>query len=167
MNILILTPIHPSQIVEMNALYKKYSKNNNIYSIQAMALLNEETFKTSYIVSNYIFTNEILNRPKLVNPKNKKYDNTIIYGNIDKRTNIKFDHIIAFTSHIAENDLSSFDPYLNEANKIYEDFSNKNEKAQTPQYYTLEDAQHIFPTFHHLCTFLKACGIKENDNNEL
>lgn len=162
MNILILTPIHPMQIVEMNELYKKYSQYNNVYSIQSMALL-AESIGLSYIPANFAFTNKLKDSPHLFIPKNKMYENTIIYGNLDKRTNIKFDHILAYTSHIAENEQSDFDPYLQEA--IAQMQKVDNELAKLPQYYTIEDAHYTFPTLHHLSIFLKTLNIPENDKD--
>ena len=165
MNILVLTPIHPVQIVEMNELYKKFSQYNNVYSIQAMALL-AETIDMNYIPANFAFTNKLRNNSHLFIPKNKTYEHTIIYGNLDKRTSIKFDHIIAYTSHIAENKTADFDLYLQEAmqlmGKIHDD--TQNELAQPPQYYDINDSEYTFPTIRHLCIFLKTLGIKENDD---
>lgn len=166
MNILILTPIHPIQIAEMNELYKKFSQYNNVYSIQAMALL-AESINMHYIPANISFTNKLKDNPHLLIPKDKTYEHTIIYGNLDKRTNIKFDHIVAYTSHIAENETADFDLYLQESmklmQKVYDE--TKNELAQSPQYYSIEDAHYTFPTLHHLFVFLKSLGIKENDND--
>lgn len=168
MNILILTPIHPMQIVEMNKLYQKYSQHNNVYSVQAMALLAESTHEYTYIGANQAFIYELIKKPHLIIPKNKTYDHTIIYGNISKNMPIKFDHIVAFSSkYVNGDDKDNFDPYLTEANKFMSKIAAENPnvaKAKPPRYYELSDAHYQFPTLNHLFTFLKACGVKENDN---
>lgn len=168
MNFLILTPIHPMQILEMNRLYQKYSQYNNVYSVQAMALLAELSHKYTYLGANQIFVQELIKKPHLLIPKNKTYDHTIIYGNLSKDTPIKFDHILALTNNYGGgNDSDNFDPYLAKANELMLQIAAENpeiKQAQIPRYYELSDSHYTFPTFSHLCTFLKVCGVKENDN---
>ena len=163
MNILILTPIHPVQIAEMiNFLAPYYTDKNNIFSIQAMGLLGEELFKDDkkhYLPLTFSYTAEVRKRPELCFTKDRQFN--IFYGNLDRNTNIKFDHILAFSSMDNKEGDERFDGYLEKGNKIYgEVFDNLN--VERIQWYTIEDAHHRFPTLRHLAVMLKTLGVEKN-----
>ena len=149
MNILIVTPIHPMQIVEMNYLYALCGDTCEVFSAQAMALLYEETFNAPYPVVNATFTHTCANNKKMFYKNHKKH--LVVYGNIDKNSPIKFDHIIGYTSNIAGNE---WDPYLTAAEKALE-----NTDAPKIDWYKQEDITYTFPTLAHLNLFLKTLGI--------
>ena len=91
MNILILTPSHPAQIAEMIDFLAPYNtEENDIFSVQSMALLGEETFKNKhYLPLMFTFAAEVRKKPKLCLRKEKgKRKNIIIYGNLDSHTEI-------------------------------------------------------------------------------
>ena len=170
MNILILTPTHPIQIAEMiNFISKYYVDENDIFSLQSMALLGEEVYqdqKQTYLPLMYIYATAVRNNPKLMLRKERKgRKNIIIYGNLDRNTNMKFDHILAYSGMDGKED-SSFDPYLDASVKLFND-SFKTGKAKPINWYTIEDAHHQFPTLRHLGIMLKTLGIKEIANDEL
>ena len=163
MQILVLTPIHPMQIAEMtDFLYLKYSECVDLYSVQSMALLAEETLQKEYIPTTYVYAAEIRKNPNLVMNTPYKKRVQIVFGNLDKNTKIKFDHIIAYSGHYGENDDNIFDPYLQKSvipmNSVFED------KNVSPiQWYQPEDAEHIFPTLHHIEKFLDVIGVEKNE----
>ena len=71
MNILVITPIHPVQIIQNGQdLYNALGEDIDIFSIQAMALLYE-SLGQNYIVSNYLFTDAIRNNTKLLKREHK------------------------------------------------------------------------------------------------
>ena len=65
MNILIITPIHPMQITEMNYLYALCEDTCEVFSAQAMALLYEETFGSPYPVVNATFADTCRKNKKM------------------------------------------------------------------------------------------------------
>ena len=73
MNILILTPIHPMQIAEMlNFMSKYYNDENDIFSVQSMALLGEEIYKDNhYLPLLHTYTDAVRHNPKLMLRKEK------------------------------------------------------------------------------------------------
>lgn len=170
MNILILTPIHPLQITEMSQhLFPRYqSKSCEVFSPQAMALLYEETFKKPYPVVNAYFT-ETARDKKFYYRNGKKH--LIVFGNIDQRSGVKFDRIIAYTSAYAPKTGSvdmdgavaeeNWDPYLSHSLRVLAET-----EAPKAQYYSHEDAEYTFPTLRHLDIFLKTLGIKQIETEE-
>lgn len=170
MNILILTPTHPIQIAEMiNFISKYYVDENDIFSIQSMALLGEETYQDknmTYLPLMYTYTAAIRKNPKLMLRKEKKdRKNIIIYGNLDRNTNMKFDHILAFSS-MDNKEGDGFDKYLEKSQEMFNQ-SFKESCIKPIQWYTREDAHHQFPTLHHLGIMLETLGVKKIVNNEL
>ena len=170
MNILILTPTHPIQIAEMiNFISKYYVDENDIFSLQSMALLGEEFYqdqKQTYLPLMYTYATAIRNNPKLMLRKEKgKRKNIIIYGNLDRNTDMKFDHILAY-SGMDNQEGAGFDGYLEHSKKLF-DKSFTDTTTKLIDWYTIEDAHHQFPTLRHLGTMLKTLGIKEVANDEL
>lgn len=170
MNILILTPIHPIQIAEMiNFISKYYTDENDIFSIQSMALLGEEVYQEkdkTYLPLMYTYATAIRKNSKLMLRKEKgKRKNIIIYGNLDRNTDMKFDHILAFSSMDNKED-SSFDPYLDASVRLFDKAFN-NSKTKAINWYTIEDAHHQFPTLRHLGIMLETLGVNKNVDDEL
>lgn len=159
MKILIVTPIHPTQIAEMITFFKDYPENLDILSIQSMALLAEETLNKNYPITNFIYAAECRKNPKLL--KLVK-ENQIIFGNLSKTNKIKFDHIIGYTSNITQGEI--FDPYLEQAKTIADPVF-KQQGHDAIDWYSVEDCEHIFPTLHHLEVFLKTLGITKQEVN--
>ena len=168
MNILILTPIHPIQIAEMlDFLSKYYIDENDIFSVQSMALLGEELYKERHYTSlNFTYAAEVRKNPKLCLRKERKgRKNIIIYGNLDRNTDMKFDHILGFTS-MDNKEGAGFDPYLEHSKKIYDEIFD-NLKIKRIDWYKKEDAHHIFPTLHHLGVMLETLGVNKVVDDEL
>ena len=157
MKILIVTPIHPLQIVEMNYLYKFYGNSCEVFSPQAMALLYEETFGQPYPVVNATFVDTCRRNKRMFYKNNKKH--LIVYGNIDKNSPITFDHIISYTSHVSENE--HWDPYLAAAEKALADTD-----APKIDWYGVDDTTYTFPTIPHLTLFLHTLGISPEGEEE-
>lgn len=95
MNILILTPTDPQSILLCGqSLFGEYGDKNDIFSVQMMALLDEDRNEGhNYIASNNLFAAEVRDNPRVGIARNKRYDNLIVFGNCDNKS-IKFDHII-------------------------------------------------------------------------
>jgi hypothetical protein len=168
MNILILTPIHPLQIAEMaDFLSKYYIDENDIFSVQSMALLGETIYQDRhYMPLNFTYAVEVRKKPQLMLRKERNgRKNIIIYGNLDKNTDMKFDHVLAFSS-MDNKEGDGFDPYLERGQKIYDQVFD-NLKIKRINWYTREDAHHQFPTLHHLGIMLETLGVKKIVNNEL
>ena len=166
MNILILTPTHPVQIAEMiNFMSQYYTDENDIFSVQSMALLGEETFRDKHFMPlNFTYAAEVRNNPKLcLRKEHGRRKNIIIYGNLDRNTNMKFDHILGFTSMDHQEGDDRFDAYLEEGQKIYDKVFD-NLKIKKIDWYKKEDAHHMFPTLHHLEIMLKTLGVNKNDD---
>ena len=164
MQILIVTPIHPVQIAEMiDFLYAKYKNSVNLYSIQSMALLAEETLQKEYIPTNFVYAAELRKNPSLaISNNNNKKRVQIIFGNLDKNTKLNFDKIIAYTGHFGESEDKEFDSYLNKSTPIMNEvFVNKGITPIT--WYTQDDCEHTFPTLHHLEKFLDVVGVEKDE----
>lgn len=164
MQILVLTPVHPVQIAEMiDFFYGKYKNSVDLYSIQSMALLAEETLQKEYIPTNYVYAAEIRKNPQLamnIAPHKKRVQ--IIFGNLDKNTKIKFDRIIAYTGHYGETEEKEFDSYLSKSiSAMNTVFIEKNIEPIT--WYEQDDAEHTFPTLHHLEKFLDVMGVEKDE----
>ena len=159
MNILILTSTHAMDVAEtIDTLYNNCNEHNNLYSVQAFALLAEETLEQKYIPTFFTYAAEVRKKPGLVKFINGK--NTIVFGNIDKNTKIKFDHIIGVKPNYSEGDV--FDPYLQDRKDVMDEvFTQHNVKPI--EWFTPEDCDYIFPSLHHLLIFLKKLGVKFND----
>lgn len=157
MNILVITPIHPTQIVELNPLYKQYNGIANIVSPQALALAYEETFGNPYQVVNTFFVDAFKQNPKKL--LKNTLGNLIVYGNLDKNTPIKFDMIVGYAAPFMSID-DKFDKYLEAAEEQL-----RNTDAPVIDWYSIEDAQYTFPTLQHLILFLdKLLKGKEKSN---
>ena len=168
MNILILTPIHPIQIAEMlDFLSKYYIDENDIFSIQSMALLGEEIYKDKhYMPLTFTYAAEVRKNPKLCLRKERKNrKNIIIYGNLDRNTDMKFDHIFGY-SGMDNKEGDGFDPYLDQGKRIYDEIFD-DLKIKRIDWYKSDDAHHIFPTLHHLGVMLDTLGVKKIVNDEL
>ena len=164
MQILVLTPTHPMQIAEMiDFFYGKYKNSVDLYSIQSMALLAEETLQKEYIPTNFVYAAEVRKNASLI--KNDKYKKRvqIVFSNLDKNTNINFDRIIGYTGHFGESEENKeFDPYLNKSISIMNSvFVDKN--IEPIDWYTKNDCEHIFPTLHHLEKFLDVLGVEKDE----
>ena len=163
MNILILTSIHPVDITEIGQiLYSSYDKESvEIFSIQAMSLLAESIQenknsvtqesasdlknKSYYLVNNQLFTT-IIEKNSSYLRKNLNKKHLIVYGNLSKNTNIKFDYIISFKQDYSE-DIKNFDPYLDKTKSIF--------KEQPLSWYNRNDCEYHFYEKKHLLLFLK------------
>lgn len=156
MNILILTPIHPTQIEEMGYLYNQWGEVASIASPQMLALVWSESTDLPYAVTNNHITNECKKKPKELF---KQYDkpNLIVFGNLDKHTKIKFDYILAYTSHLAENE-TCWDLYLREVENRLNDTD-----VERVEWFDKTDAEYTFPTLYHLNLFLQT--ILKGDTN--
>ena len=164
MNILILTPTHPIQIAEMiNFISKYYVDENDIFSLQSMALLGEEVYQDpnqTYLPLMYTYATAIRKNPKLMLRKERKSrKNIIIYGNLDRNTDMKFDHILAYSS-MDNKEGDGFDEYLEQSKKLF-DKSFTDTTNKPINWYTIEDAHHRFPTLHHLEVMLKTLGVNK------
>ena len=162
MNILVLTTTHPLDVAEaINELYNTFDEHNNLYSVQAFALLSEETFDKHYIPTMYTFAAEVRRNPKLIYNHIHSRENTIVFGNLDKDTKIKFDHVVAVSPSLIR-ETETFDQYLKNISPAMDEvFTNK--KIKPINWYTTEDCEHVFPTYHHLFTFLNVIGVKSNE----
>ena len=162
MQILIVTPIHPVQIAEMiDFLYRKYNEHNNIFSIQSMALLAEETLQKEYNSTTFLFATEIRKNSKLLLTDDRYQRGVeIVFGNLDKNTNIKFDHVIGYTGHYSDGNGETFDPYLMKAKEMIDGVLIE-QNLPIIEWYTPEDCEHIFPTLHHLEKFLDVLEVKK------
>ena len=151
MNILILTSVNARNIVEMldNMVpYYTEDNSNHIFSVQSMALLSEETFNKPYAMYNYLYTTVATHESHILCDNNAKYN--IIYGNIDKKTPIKFDHIFMLES----DEFQAHDIALEKFDKVYGEV--------TPiDWYKPEDAEYRFPTFKHLALMLETLGVNK------
>ena len=159
MNILVITPIHPMQIIQNGQdLYNALGEDIDIFSIQAMALLYE-SLGQNYIVSNYLFTDAIRKNTKLLK---REHNDLVVFGNIDKRTPIKFDYIVGLSPLPEVGDYS----YDEEAALTMEEvLKTKPElNRRIYQYHNIEDVEYVFPTVRHLHLFLQKCGLKGDDN---
>lgn len=170
MNILILTPTHPIQIAEMiNFISKYYVDENDIFSLQSMALLGEEVYQNeqqTYLPLMYTYALAIRKNPKLMLRKEKNgRKNIIIYGNLDRNTDMKFDHILAFSS-MDNQEGAGFDDYLVKSNELF-DKSFTDKTIKSIKWYTIEDAHHQFPTLHHLEIMLKTLGVNKIVDDQL
>lgn len=162
MNILIVTPMHPMQIAEIgNELYKN-CKNAEIYSLQSMALLAEETLQKEYVPTMFVYAAETRKHPHLISANINDDKIHIVYGNLDKNTDIKFDHVIGYTSNYGNGTVDLFDPYIEQmAHCMDSVFLEK--KLEPIKWYTKEDCTYIFPTIKHLIKFLQTLGVKANE----
>lgn len=151
MNILILTSVNATNIVEMieNMIpYYTEDNTNHIFSIQSMALLSEETFNKPYMTYNYLYSTVVAHKADIICDNNAKYN--IVYGNLDKNTPIKFDHIFmlesdAFQTHDLA--LEKFEAICGETAPV--------------KWYKPEDAEYRFPTFKHLALMLETLGVNK------
>ena len=151
MNVLIVSKTHPLNITELyKELNSYYIDNNNIeiFSLQGIALLAEEAISKKYIINNIIFGLELISKPELVTKNNKKH--LIVFGNIPKECNIKFDYIISYDLNELEEEFK--DEYIIKSNNIFKDFLNEN-KIELNWYFN-EDVEYHLYTLRHLLLFL-------------
>ena len=151
MNVLIVSKTHPLNITELyKELNSYYIDNNNIeiFSLQGIALLAEETISKKYIINNIIFGLELISKPELVTKNNKKH--LIVFGNIPKECNIKFDYIISYDLNELEEEFK--DEYIIKSNNTFKDFLNEN-KIELNWYFN-EDVEYHLYTLRHLLLFL-------------
>lgn len=151
MNILIISNTHPVNITELyRELNSYYSSNKNIdiFSLQGLALLAEETISKKYIINNVIFGLELISRPELVTKYNKKH--LIIFGNIPKECNIKFDYIISYDADETKEEFK--DTYIDKSNNIFKEILNK--KNIQLNWYDNTDKEYHLCTLKHLLLFL-------------
>ena len=158
MNILILTPIDEFTIFSVGQdIFNTYGDNNDVFSVQMMAILASD--EKNYPVTNEVFAAEARDNPRLALNKLKSYDNLIVFGNLDCKT-ITFDHIITCDSFWTD-PTNKTDNYITESrSRFAETFKSQNIKPI--RYYAVEDAEFSFPTWAHLCLFLKTLGVKAN-----
>ncbi len=150
MNILIVSPTHPIAITELTNLYSFDNDTCSVYSPQALALLNEETFNKPFLISSYAFMESISKKPSLCIEPRK---HNIVFGNLIKSTAIKWNNIIYYKPLY----LSDEQDYTKIAEKEMPDF---------PALFTEADCEYTFNDIPHLRLFLKTLGFKEiiNDN---
>ena len=159
MNILILTPTDPQSILLCGqSLFGEYGDKNDIFSVQMMALLDEDKNQNhTYIASNNLFAAEVRDNPRVSIARNKRYDNLIVFGNCDNKS-IKFDHIITWDDAWEDD---NEDTYLAKQSELFEeDF--RNHSIKPIRWYKRADAEFSFPTWRHLCIFLKTLGVESN-----
>lgn len=145
-HILVLTPVHPMQIAEMINFFSQY-ETITANSIQAFALLAEETLQQKYLVNLFAMAKALKAKPEIFT-KTKDLAPVIVYGNLDKNTNIPFDYKVSIKTH--EDGLEEFDTYLNNAMQL----------IQTEvDWYKKDDCELELPSLHHLAVFLKTLGI--------
>ena len=160
MKILILTQIHPVNVSYVyDELCHDYMEYNEVFSPQIMALLgefslkeNEKDQKHSYRVLNAAF----VKNAKAVIQKMNPLKPWIWIGNCAKES-IKFDYILGFDGGKDYGNEEVFDRYIAADNAM---LAEKNLKIN---YYTKEDAEHFFPTIHHLKLFLNTIGVKRKE----
>lgn len=159
MNILILTPTDPYSVMLCGQnLFNEYGDKNDIFSVQMMALLDADNNEDhNYIASNNLFAAEMRDNPRVSIARNTKYDNLIVFGNCDNKS-IKFDHVITYDD-IWEDD--NEDVYLNKQNELFEEVF-RNHNIKPIRWYKRDDAEFSFPTWRHLCIFLKTLGVETN-----
>jgi len=167
MNILILTPSNPVCILDMISKIGPMVKDEvGFNSINISALYQEQNDienavenPITYPVALYSFAKALSSSQELVDNMFKN-ENNIIVGNLDKNTPIKFDHILGF-----EVEPWSLDPdlYLEEGDKLFKDVFLKT-NIQPVEWYTKNDAHHIFPTLHHLSVMLNVLGVVNYDS---
>ena len=161
--ILILTQIHPLNIGYLyNEICSEYIEYNEVFSPQIMALLgelslkeNENDFKHSYRVLNAAFVKHIKVAIEKMNPLKP----WIFIGNCAKDS-VKFDYILGFDGGADFGNNEIFDRYIDADNKQL------TEKNLQINYYTKDDAEHFFPTVHHLKLFLNTLGIKRKEETD-
>lgn len=161
--ILILTQIHPINVSFVyDEICSEYLEHNEVFSPQIMALLGEFSLKEnendnvhSFRVLNAAFVKNIKAAIQKMNPLKP----WIFIGNCAKDST-KFDYILGFDGGKDYGDDEIFDRYIDIDNKLLTD------RNLQINYYTKTDAEHFFPTIHHLKLFLKTIGIKgkEEDN---
>lgn len=157
MNILILTPIDPISItIIARNLFSSYCDHNDLFSIQMLALLDGKEDK--FLVNNNYFAAEMRDNPRVALSKIQHYDNLIVFGNCDNKT-IKFDHIITW-AQIWDN--TNEDKYLIKQQELVEPVFRAH-RIKPIRWYKFEDAHYCFPTWEHLCLFLKTQGVQTND----
>lgn len=159
MNILILTPTDPYSVMLCGQnLFNEYGDKNDIFSIQMMALLDADKNEGhTYIASNNLFAAEMRDNPRVSIARNTKYDNLIVFGNCDNKS-IKFDHVITWDG-IWEDD--NEDANLNKQNELFDEVF-RNHNVKPIRWYKRDDAEFSFPTWRHLCIFLKTLGVETN-----
>ncbi len=155
MNILVLTSIHPMQILDIaQGLHGRYD-DTEVFSIQEMALMFEEQNELPYPAAN-ILLSQAFRTTKGPKKWFKDKTNNIIYGNLDKRSNMKFDMILAVAPAYGNTDV--FDDYLRKAREVFKDFD------EQVRWYSPEEAIYTFPSVHHLQVFLETLGLKERED---
>ena len=163
MKVLILSSANPVDIIEMgNFLYKNIDENiSDIFSIQTMAFLAERSIGHKYVPAIWSFAKTFKEKRKSV--LRYKKDNLICYGNLFKKTDIKFDHIICYEPD-AENPVNSF---LDKSIELFsQSEDNKIKTLATNDWYTKEDAHFTFSNIHHLQVFLTTLKLtKETTDN--
>lgn len=158
--ILILTQIHPINVSYVyDEFCSDYMEYNEVFSPQVIALLGElslkehpNDFKHSYRVLNAAFVKNIKAAVQKMNPLKP----LIFIGNCAKDS-IKFDYVLGFNGGKDFGNDEIFDYYIDSDNKQLAD------KDLQINYYTKEDAEHFFPTIHHLKLFLNTIGIKRKE----
>ena len=161
--ILILTQIHPVNIGYLyDEICSEYMEHNEVFSPQIMAILgelslkeNENDFKHSYRVLNAAFVKNIKAAVQKMNPLKP----WIFIGNCAKDS-VKFDYILGFDGGADFGNNEIFDRYIDIDNKQL------TEKNLQINYYTKDDAEHFFPTVHHLKLFLNTLGIKRKEETD-
>ena len=151
MNILILSSTHPVHITDLYRELNIYYKDNNsieIFSLQSLSLLAEETIKKNYLINDIIFGLELIAKPQLLQKHNKK--NLIVFGNIPKECDIKFDYIISYDSNELEEEFK-YD-YIKKSNEIFKQFLDENKVQLT--WYNEQDSEYHLYTLRHLLLFL-------------
>lgn len=159
MNILILTPTDPTTIITTTQLmYNNYDQHNDLFSVQAMALLDSETEDDKrYPISNILFAAEIRDNPRVCLSRMRQSPNLVVWGNLDSHA-IKFDHIITWSQAWGD---AEKDAYLVASNDRY-DAALKKCNIKPIRWYQKEDAHVVFPSWHHLQLFLKTIGVEAN-----
>lgn len=158
--ILILTQIHPLNVSYVyDELCADYMEHNEVFSPQVMAILgemslkeNQNDLKHSYRVLNAAFVKNIKAAVQRMNPLKP----WIFIGNCAKN-NVKFDYILGFNGGKDFGNEDIFDHYIEKDNQLLA------EKDLQINYYAPTDAEHFFPTLHHLKLFLKTIGIKRKE----
>lgn len=157
MKILILTPIDAASVlITGQHLYNYYDADNDIFSIQTMAMLADHGENSA--VSNHYFAAEVRDNPNTMLARNKHYKNLIVHGNCDKNTT-KFDHIITWEQiwddeNYVDTELATQQDAFKQA---FEGLG-----IEPIDWYTYSDAEYCFPDWDHLALFLKTLGVKSD-----
>ena len=159
--ILIITPIHPVDFIEaFQTLNASFNQFNEVFSVQAMALLGESIqwhtedgteAEPPYFCLNHLFCSN----PSCASVRSNINKPYIVIGNIPKNAEFKPQTILCLEgSSTTEKD---FDPYLTQAQALLTE-----SEFDPIEYYTPADAEYTFTNIKHLQLLLTKLGFRQN-----